>query len=207
MKRKEILIFGIILTLANTPLLFGGFTDQLIYLPQKVFAGQWWRLLTHPFVHVSFYHLLLDGAAFLLLYAQLAEKSTAKRLGYLLCIHVAVVLAVTMSLPSVQAAGYCGLSGLAHGLMALWCLERMGGQNDKTERKLAIGIFTGLLAKCIYEVAAGHVFFASMHLGSVGVPVVSSHLAGVVGAMVMYGLLNTSNLIKQKQLTLNVVEA
>ena len=152
----------------NIPLLSGGFFDQLIYSPEKVLVGQWWRIVTHPFVHVSIYHLLLDGAAFLLLYAQLVEKSIVKRLGYLLAIHVAVALAVTTNL-SVQTVGYCGLSGLAHGLMAIWCLERIGslkenGFGDKTERLIAAGVFIGLLIKCIFEVTVGHAFFETMHL-------------------------------------------
>jgi len=191
MKRKEIILFAIIIILANIPLLFGRFSNQLIYLPEKVLAGQWWRLVTHPFVHISLYHLLLDGAAFLMLYAQLAQKSIVKRIGYLLGIHSAVVAAVTVSLPSLRAVGYCGLSGIAHGLMALWCLERIGSNNtDRTERWLAAVIGIGLLAKTIYEAAVGHVLFESMHLGSVGVPVVISHLAGVIGAWIVYVIFN-----------------
>ena len=207
MKRNEFIVLIAVLIGVNLPLLFGGFADQLVYDPQKVVTGQWWRLVTHPFVHVSLYHLLLDGTAFLLLFAQLAEKHILKRLGYLLGINAAVVLGVTFILPHLQVTSYCGLSGIAHGLMALWCLERMGGQNGKAERKIAIGVFAGLLAKCLYEVATGHAFFASMHFGDVGVPVVVSHFAGVIGAAVMYGLFTISNLkMTQKQLALNVLE-
>ena len=201
MKRLDLIIFTVVLIIVNMPLLFGGFSDQLAYYPEKVISGQWWRLITHPFVHVSLYHLLLDGAAFLMLYAQLAEKRVFQRIAYLLGIHTAVLLGVTWGLPHVQAAGYCGLSGVAHGVMALWCMERMGGQHAKVEQRLGICIFVGLLAKCIYEVSTGHVFFESMHFGSVGVPVVVSHLAGVVGAVVTYALLNMSHLrITKKQL-------
>lgn len=212
MKRKETILFAMMIALANIPLLFGRFSDQLIYLPEKVLAGQWWRLLTHPFVHVSGYHLLLDGAAFLLLYAQIQESRFLRRMIYLLGIHTTVVLAVTLSLPTVEAMGYCGLSGIAHGLMALWCLERIGSNSnnaDRIERRLAIMIGTGLLAKSIYEIAVGHVFFESMHVGSVGVPVVVSHLAGVIGAVFSYCLLNSQAIwrycktLKLKPSTLN----
>lgn len=215
MKRVEVLIFAIILTAANLPLLWNGFSDGLIYFPEKALAGQWWRFLTHPFAHVSIYHLLLDGIAFLLLYAQLVERSIVKRLGSLLGIHSAIVLAVTFG-PSAQATGYCGLSGLAHGLMAIWCLERIAGLNtrsaEKIEQRIAFVVFTGLVAKCVYEVTAGHAFLASTHLGDVGVPVVISHLAGVIGAVITYGLLNFSRCISywsfiKNQITLNVGES
>lgn len=195
MRHKETILLAVLIAAANVSLAAGVFPASLIYLPEKVMAGQWWRLATHPFVHVSAYHLLLDGAAFLLLYAQLAERSLAKRIGYLLGIHAAVIAGVTWSLPAVEAVGYCGLSGLAHGLMAVWCLERMGGGGaDRVERRLAMGVLAGLVVKCVYEVAAGHVLFESTHLGDVGVPVVASHLAGVLGAVVMYGLFHVTPL-------------
>ncbi len=195
MKRKELIIFAVIIILANVSLLFGRVADGFIYLPEKVFAGQLWRLITHPFVHVSGYHLLLDGAAFLLLYAQIQEKSFARRILYLLGIHAAVVATVTLSLPAVTSAGYCGLSGLAHGLMALWCIERIASSGtDKLERRLAAVVGVGLLAKSLYEAAVGHVFFESIHFGSVGIPVVISHLAGVMGAVITYGILNISQI-------------
>lgn len=195
MRHKETILFAVLIGAANAALLFGVFPESLVYYPDKVMQGQWWRLLSHPFVHVSGYHLLLDGAAFLMLYEQLLEKRLARRIGYLVGIHAAVVAAVTVSLPHLQAVGYCGLSGLAHGLMAVWCLERMGlfarsqeNPADRHEQWIAVGVFVGLLAKSLYEVTVGHVFFESTHLGYVGVPVVASHLAGVVGATVIYGL-------------------
>jgi rhomboid family GlyGly-CTERM serine protease len=187
MRHKEMILLAGLIAAANVSLAAGVFPASLIYLPDKVLAGQWWRLVTHPFVHVSAYHLLLDGAAFLMLYAQLAETSLAKRIGYLVGIHAAVTAAVTWSLPGMQAVGYCGLSGLAHGLMAVWCLERMGGGGaDRVQRRLAMGVLAGLVVKCVYEVTAGQVLFASTHLGDVGVPVVASHLAGVAGAMLVF---------------------
>lgn len=190
MRHKETILLAVLIAAANVSLAAGVFPASLIYLPEKVMAGQWWRLATHPFVHVSAYHLLLDGAAFLMLYAQLAEKRLAKRIGYLLGIHAAVVAGVTWSLPTVEAVGYCGLSGLAHGLMAVWCLERMGGGADRVQRRLAMGVLAGLLVKCVYEVTAGQVLFESTHLGDVGVPVVASHLAGVLGAAAIYAILH-----------------
>lgn len=188
MRVSEIIVLAVLILAANLWLASGVFPEGLIYEPGQVLQGQWWRLVTHPFVHVSGYHLLLDGAAFLLLYGQLAERRLAKRLGYLAGIQAAVLSAVTLSLPHVQAVGYCGLSGLAHGLMAVWCLERM--RTDGTERLPALGLFVCLVGKSIYEVTAGQVIFASTHLGDVGVPVVAAHLGGVIGAVVMYTVLH-----------------
>jgi hypothetical protein len=69
--RLELLFFALILAIANAPLPGGVWQQQLVFFPGSLASGEWWRLVTHPLVHVSWYHLLLDGAAFLMLYAEL----------------------------------------------------------------------------------------------------------------------------------------
>jgi rhomboid family GlyGly-CTERM serine protease len=183
-------------------------------LPEKVAQGQFYRLLTHPFVHISLYHLVLDGAAFLILYSQIGAKSITRRIAYLFGIHAIVTVGVTVSLPHIHAIGYCGISGIAHGLMAVWCLDRIFGDNStsekKTEQRIAGIIIVGLMAKCIYETIAGHVLFESLHLGDVGVPVAASHLWGVIGAILIFCLLNPRwirQTLKLKPLTLDLGES
>jgi len=194
MRRFETLLFAVLLGGLNVSLLSGSFSENLIYLPEKVAQGQIYRLITHPFVHISLYHLVLDGAAFLILYSQLKAESVIRRFAYLLGIHAAVTLGVTIALPHIDAVGYCGISGVAHGLMAIWCLERIfvkkTDPEQKIEQRIARIVLVGLIAKSVYEVTVGHVFFESMHLGDVGVPVVASHLAGVIGAAISFCLLN-----------------
>jgi hypothetical protein len=107
-----------------------------------------------------------------------------------------------VSLGHINAIGYCGISGIAHGLMAIWCMERIFGvktnAEQKTEQRIAGVVLLGLIAKCIYEVIAGHVLFESMHLGDVGVPVVASHLWGVIGALAVFPVCNTVSFYLQK---------
>ncbi|MHC4385996.1 MAG: rhomboid family intramembrane serine protease [Planctomycetota bacterium] len=78
MRRFDTILFAVLLGVLNAPLFTGSFSDSLIYLPEKVAQGQFYRLLTHPFVHISLYHLVLDGAAFLILYSQLEAKSVVR---------------------------------------------------------------------------------------------------------------------------------
>src|SRR4051812_26494304 len=70
-RRPELLIFGALVILCNAPLLVGACWHSLIFRPDAVHHGEWWRLFTHPFVHVTWYHLLLDGIAFFTLYNSL----------------------------------------------------------------------------------------------------------------------------------------
>src|SRR5690348_16262975 len=71
--RPEMLLFALAVCIANAPLLAGHCWQALTFQPEAVRAGQWWRLLTHPFVHITWYHLLLDGVAFFILYHSLSE--------------------------------------------------------------------------------------------------------------------------------------
>jgi membrane associated rhomboid family serine protease len=41
------------LVLLNLPLLGGRVNTSLIFLPEAVRMGEWWRVLSHPFVHLT----------------------------------------------------------------------------------------------------------------------------------------------------------
>jgi rhomboid family GlyGly-CTERM serine protease len=189
MKKIELTILNLVLIAANVSLLGGSVNDGLVYLPQAVASGQFYRLLTHPFVHVSVYHLLIDGLAFFLLYWQMEEKSLIKRMACLLGIHVSVLAAVTFFSPLTATLGYCGLSGIDHGLMALWCLEQLV-QKDPLRTKTALITLGILIGKSVYEMLTGTMLFASFHPGSIGTPIVVSHAGGILGAFVVFVLLN-----------------
>jgi rhomboid family GlyGly-CTERM serine protease len=182
-KQKELVVLAAAMAAMNLPLLFGQSNGGLIFLADSVLNGQWYRFFTAPFVHVSIYHLLIDGLAFVMLYSSLPYASAGGRLLSLAGIHAAVMLGVGVF--GAADLGYCGLSGIDHGLMAVWCLEMMRSR-DKTVRWAGLISLGVTVAKSIYEVASGQVVFAFLHLGSIGTPIVCSHLAGVVGGIGVY---------------------
>ena len=193
MKRLELTIFALVVAMCNIPVLLGLPTETLIYLPEKVLAGQLYRFLTHAFVHVTPYHLILDGTAFFLLYAMLAEASSLKRISYVVSTAIGSLIAVTVVMPTLSSVGYCGLSGIAHGLMAVTSIEMI--LNKKACKAVSrAGLFSlGIvLAKSIYEAASGNVFFDFMHADNIGLPVAVAHLGGVIGGAVMYVVNNLS---------------
>ncbi len=67
----DTLVLLIIVLIFNAHLIGLGSGISNIFILSAVKHGQWWRLLTHPFVHVTWYHLLLDAGAFFILYADL----------------------------------------------------------------------------------------------------------------------------------------
>jgi rhomboid family GlyGly-CTERM serine protease len=180
--RAELLCLSVALLLLNLPLLNGGCDPRLVFLPERVLAGEWWRIVTHPFIHVSPYHLILDGSAFLLLYAEFPGWSTSRRLSVVAICAIGSLLGGLTS-PFIASRGLCGLSGAAHGLMALSAFQMIRRQ-DRVNRILGGGMLAGLLLKCAYELATGQTPFASLHLGSVGFPIVACHAGGVVAGLV-----------------------
>ncbi len=179
----------------------------LAFDTHAVLTGQWWRLLTHPFVHVSWYHALLDGAALLLLWRSLERR----RLAHIILPAAGSLLAALWFWPAINQTGLCGLSGIAHGLMAISAVEMINtkrgsglsaataGRNNLgrgteaaptfvTAKQLGWLCFALVTGKSIWEAATGQVFFDWLHFGLMGTPVAVSHLGGVVGGLLSWAL-------------------
>lgn len=179
----DIILFLGLLIMCNIGLLRGNLSHSLIFIPSAFNHGQWWRLFTHPFVHVNLYHLFLDAGAFLLLYKAIDDRNPLKKVTYLVtCGTCSLVVALIIS-PLVYTQGLCGLSGIAHGFMAVTGLEMMRNRKD-----FGIGglIFLLVVSKSIYELLTGNVLFSLMHMGLCGSPIASCHAGGVLGGMVVF---------------------
>ncbi len=186
-RRPEMLAFGFLILLVNIPLLGGFFLRSLTFQPDAVYQGQWWRLLTHPIVHVTWYHLLLDGSAFLILYHSLIERSLGRRIAYVMGGAAGSLIAAWTS-PS-SASGLCGLSGIAHGLMAVSALELVSTQpGSSAEWRVGLGTFILVVAKAAYEAISGRMFFGFLDFGLLGDPNSVSHAGGIVGGLLVLSL-------------------
>ncbi|MDE0837611.1 MAG: rhomboid family intramembrane serine protease [Kiritimatiellae bacterium] len=146
-------------------------------------AGETWRLFTHAWLHVSSYHALLDAGAFAILFAMMSNRGMHARLA----ITVGGILggALTGMLdPDFGAAGLCGLSAAAHGLMAVVITDRIRARYHKrlstAPECIAMGI---LLAKCGLEAMTGGTILTPFHIGNIGRPNATCHIGGVIGAL------------------------
>jgi rhomboid family GlyGly-CTERM serine protease len=178
----ELGFFALVVVLLNLPLLHGGPSPVFVYLPGLVRDGEWWRVLTHPFVHVSWYHLLLDASAFFILYSGLQEKMSLKRLSYVAAAAVGSLLVSLWAAPIIYSIGLCGLSGVAHGLLAISALE-MTLSKDKTIFRAGLISFALVIGKCAIEAATGEVVFAFFHGENIGTPIAICHAGGVLGGL------------------------
>jgi rhomboid family GlyGly-CTERM serine protease len=190
-RRPELLLFVALLALFNLPVLTGSCWRSMIFQPLAVQQGEWWRLFTHPFVHATWYHLLLDGAAFLALYHSLVEASAVRRLLYVLAAGASSVLFAWATAPTVSTSGLCGLSGIAHGLMAVSALEFVASQPPGSAvRRIGHISFLLVVGKAAVEALSGRMFFTFLHFGLMGDPVAVSHAGGIIGGLFAMLLLN-----------------
>jgi len=191
--RIELGVFAMLIGLLNIPLLFGQLDTRFVFLTGPVAGGEWWRVFTHPFVHVSIYHLLLDAGAFFILYSELRDKRRGERFAMLLAAGAGSLLASLLAAPAsaLQTQGLCGLSGIAHGLAAVSALEMIAGATCKSMFRLGLASLALVVGKSAFEAVTGRIPFAWLHLGWVGFPVAVCHAGGVLGALLAWSTLRT----------------
>jgi rhomboid family GlyGly-CTERM serine protease len=179
-----------ILLMVNLPLAWGQIRTGMLYLPAAVESGQWWRFITYPLVHLSWYHLILDAAGFLLLLSCLEEKRVSARMLFIAGAS-AGCLGLTLALdPFVFERGLSGLSGIAHGLMAITALEMLGHTKQRTWGTLSLAL---VVSKSAYELWSGQVLFEFLHMGMCGQPLAASHAGGVLGGVLVFAMLKSLN--------------
>jgi rhomboid family GlyGly-CTERM serine protease len=183
--RWDLVLFTFAIVVPNLPLIHGRFNQSLIFLFEPVRAGEWWRVLAHPFVHVSWYHLLLDATAFLMLYHGLEQRNVLGRLFYVAASGAGSLLISLWSNPMILSSGLCGLSGVAHGLMAITGLEMMSSQSaNKASKAIGTLFFSAAVLKSGVEAITGQAFFTFLHFGLLGSPIAVCHAGGAIGGMI-----------------------
>ena len=200
----ELFVFAAILLACNLPLAGDRVAESMVFMPDRVMAGEWWRILSHPFVHITWYHLLLDAGAFLLLYGGIGEPSRLKRVAYVAICGMGSLGVSMLASPVVHERGLCGLSGIAHGLMAVSALE-LAAKDSLAGRSCRAGMITFgiVVAKSVMEVLSGHVLFESLHFGMMGLPIPESHAGGVLSGIAAFLVLHSSSRSKRGRALLN----
>jgi rhomboid family GlyGly-CTERM serine protease len=173
-----------ILLLVNGPGLGALARSGLMFLPDRVTAGEWWRLATYPLVHCSWLHVALDAAAFMGLMVEMRRRAWWRRWSRVAAASAGSLALTWWATPEVGDLGLCGLSGVAHGLMAASGMDLVRASRGWDATRWT-GLFTlGLAAgKSVVEAITGQVLFAFLYFGLVGTPLVMCHLGGVLGGL------------------------
>jgi rhomboid family GlyGly-CTERM serine protease len=144
----------------------------LRYDRAAIAAGQWWRLITAHFVHLTFRHAALDLGGLVLLWALFARDLRPLQWTVVILAAVAAIdCGLWLRDPAI--VWYLGLSGVLHGVLAAGAFVRI--RRGDPEGWVLAGL---LLAKVTYEQMHGQMPFA----GDMPV-VVDAHLYGVVGGL------------------------
>ena len=105
--------------------------DLLRYERAAVARGQWWRLVTANLLHYDLRHLLMNSAAFMVMWALFVRSASLRQWSV---VALASACAVTGGLYAFmpEVSWYLGLSGMLHGLwmagaLLLWRREGARG--------------------------------------------------------------------------------
>jgi rhomboid family GlyGly-CTERM serine protease len=179
-----------ILLVINFPLFYGANTDRLALYPALVQQGQWWLIFTSQFAHITWYHLLLDGVPFFLVYGTLDEKSLFRRLLYVFFAGIGSILAASLFSKDIAEYGLRGLSGITYGIMAVSSLEMITGKgHDRTRKIVGASVLLLLLGLIIYELLTGKFPFEFLLFNMVGKPILICHAGGIIGAIASFLIL------------------
>ncbi len=168
---------------ALLPWFVPGIADALVLDRERLMAGEFWRLFTHPWVHFSIPHLIVDLACLLGLGIVAARKGLHLdwrwALRFLAVIGLTGVTCLLLD-PRLDRLG--GLSGV-NVVFAVWLGRALWNRGD---RWVALGLLGGLGLKLVAEWAGWATF---VRFDEPGVEAcVLSHWAAAAWGGVVYGL-------------------
>jgi rhomboid family GlyGly-CTERM serine protease len=118
----------------------------------EIMSGEFWRLATCHLTHWNSEHLQWDLLMFVVLGA-LCEVRDRRRMVYCLIMSAAAVsLLVLCMFPGISQ--YRGLSGIDTALFMLLAIDLIRDarrQENWILATIAVGLFFGFIAKCVYE--------------------------------------------------------
>lgn len=164
-----------------------GLRTTLRYDRAAIAAGEWWRLLSGNFVHLGWWHLLLNSLSLVLLVLLCPEPLSARE-----WLRRVVLLSLGMSAGlygfAPQLTSYVGLSGMIYGLFVLG-LGRQAVQRDG----IAVLCLLFLAGRVTWELTIGAPASEEDLIG--GKVVAESHLYGGLSALVygaVFGMFRTT---------------
>lgn len=149
--------------------------------PNKVYVGEYWRLLTANLVHFGWIHTAMNAAALLLCVLAFFTDYSLKRFSFLLLWCCAGV-GLGIYLLNPEYSPYAGLSGAIHGLIVAGLLQTRA--YPLWIRTVLLGL---LIAKLVDENRADYEATDLQVLLPVAVAV-ESHLYGALAGLAFAGI-------------------
>ena len=155
-----------------------------------IIDGQWWRLLSGNFVHLSWAHLWMNLAGLLLIWMLLGRLLS---LGQWLMVITTSSLAVGLGLLAFdpQLDWYVGLSGMLHGMFVAGLIN-----NIQRGYRLEWLLLIGLIAKLIWEQTSGALPGSTELAG--GAVIVDAHLYGAISGLLVSLFIKPKELVRSE---------
>ncbi len=149
----------------------------LMYDRELIASGEFWRLFSAHFVHLSLAHMLGNSMGLVLL-AYIAGKFLNNLLGVILLIWCVSAVGIGLYFYADYLQRYVGLSGVLHGLLIV--APFISGYYS---RRIAFSFLTIIIAKVVWEQSP---LYDDMALvGAIGGRVeANAHLLGVIAGIV-----------------------
>jgi rhomboid family GlyGly-CTERM serine protease len=166
------------------------FTHSLVYQRELILQGEVWRVFTGHFLHTNGFHLLLNLAALIMLWALHGRFYSLKNYCalFLLC---SLVTSMGIFFDSEYITQYVGLSGVLHGVFVFGAMMDILSK-DKTGYLLFIGVWVKIAHEQIYGASSD---VSSLIEASVAV---DAHLWGAIGGL-MFSIIYLT--LKKKPVT------
>ena len=154
----------------------------MIYNREAILGGEWWRLITGNFVHLSPAHFAADVLALLVVGTMIELRG--ERCVWLVYLSAGAAIGLTVYLTSPELQFFGGLSGIVTAALVYLCV--CGMRDAGAWRWLCVTMLALVPIKITMEFMLGDTL-----LNIVGVqpflPVPTSHLAGACAALCVYG--------------------
>ena len=158
-----------------------GAAATLVFDRAAIGAGEWWRVVTGSWVHLSTAHLLYDALA-VLIAGWLLERDGAPLRSIVLAAASAVGVGVLIGMPEITR--YAGLSGIAYALVSYLALSGLGERG--TWRRLCVTTLLVLAAKLSFELSTGRFLLVAQGDEIVAVPL--AHAVGMAVAVIFFSI-------------------
>ncbi len=163
-------------------ILFFGVETALEYRREAVLGGEWFRLLSASFTHLTPGHALLNMGAALLLWLYAGDMPMRAWWFGIVCCSLGVGAGLLVFNPEIS--WYVGMSGLLHGMVPPIVAFRLLRRADRFALLLAAGLVLKICAEQLWGSSPGTAALAG------GPVVVDAHLWGALsGALLCLPLL------------------
>ena len=151
-------------------------TQAFVYQRELIIQGEIWRLFTGHILHTNGFHLLLNLAALIMLWALHGRFYTIKNYTALF-LFCSIVTSLGIFYHSPLLMQYVGLSGVLHGIFVFGATMDIWSK-DKTGYLLFIGVWIKIAHEQVYGASSDVSELIEANVA------IDAHLWGAIGGLI-----------------------